>query len=295
MKVSVIISAHGSPAWLTKVLWGYECQTFNNFDVIVAEDGIHDETRAVLNDFGRISNMDIRHISHKSDGSREPRILNKAILATHSDYIIFSNDHCVPRNDFVEAHMMQARRRHFLTGGYFRVPLKISKAITREDIATLFAFDWRWLFAHGLTPTKLLWMSNQKIIRRLFGTAFPFWRGFNSSAWKEDILSINGFNEDLYMGEHNWDFGDRLVRRGVQGISVRESAICIYLDRARDMMRKQDNPQKKLNKDKNLRTGAWAVNGISKTGSDDQGENSRWFDNPPSAEFAGGHIPDSSR
>lgn len=269
MKVSIIISTHGSPAWLEKVLWGYECQTFNNFDLIIAEDGAEKETRELIDDYVKISNMDIRHLWQDSKGDEEPRILNQAVVACQSDYIIFSNDHCIPRNDFVEVHMTRAKRHYFLSGGFFKVPLRVSKAITREDITTLFAFDLRWLFAHGLKPLKIFQLTNQRVMERLFSGitgSSTDWRGFNSSAWKDDILSINGFNEDLKKGEHNLDFGERLFRRGVRGVQVRQDAICIHLDQLRGLARNQAFFRRKVDSGRiKLRTGAWAVNGISKS------------------------------
>lgn len=39
MKLSVIITTYNSPVWLQKVLWGYEVQTFRDFEVVIADDG----------------------------------------------------------------------------------------------------------------------------------------------------------------------------------------------------------------------------------------------------------------
>jgi len=270
MKVAVIISTHGTPAWLQKTLWGYECQTYNNFEVIIAEGGTCEETRALINGFGQKSGMNIRHISEGGNEDQEAHILNRAIASTNSDYLIFSNDHCIPRNDFVEVHMKRSRKHHFLAGGYFSVPMKVSKAITREDIGTLFAFDWRWLFDHGLQPAKWIGMTNQRLLDKLFerfSSAPPPWCGFNSSAWREDILSVNGFNEDLTRGDYDWDFGERLVRRGVAGIHVRNDAICLCLERVRELTRDPDESARRADRNRiKLQTGAWAVNGISKSG-----------------------------
>ena len=38
-EISIIISTYNAEAWLEKVLWSYEGQTFKNFEVLIADDG----------------------------------------------------------------------------------------------------------------------------------------------------------------------------------------------------------------------------------------------------------------
>ena len=45
MTVSVIISTYNRPAWLQKVIWGYECQTYEDFELIIADDGSQQPTK----------------------------------------------------------------------------------------------------------------------------------------------------------------------------------------------------------------------------------------------------------
>jgi len=47
MTVTVIISTYNHPKWLEKVLWGYECQSYENFNIIIADDGSGDETSSI--------------------------------------------------------------------------------------------------------------------------------------------------------------------------------------------------------------------------------------------------------
>ena len=39
MQVSVVVSTYNQPEWLEKVLWGYNMQSFKDFEVIIVEDG----------------------------------------------------------------------------------------------------------------------------------------------------------------------------------------------------------------------------------------------------------------
>ena len=65
MKISVIFTTYNSPAWLEKVLWGFQYQTDDNFEVIVADDGSGQETRDIIEKFQRESDLE-RQITTRS-------------------------------------------------------------------------------------------------------------------------------------------------------------------------------------------------------------------------------------
>jgi len=47
----------------------------------------------------------IIHVWQEDEGFQKSRILNKAILACTSDYILMSDGDCIPKSDFVEQHI----------------------------------------------------------------------------------------------------------------------------------------------------------------------------------------------
>ena len=47
-KISVIISTYNAEEWLKKVLWGFNCQIFKDFEVVVADDGSGPKTKQLL-------------------------------------------------------------------------------------------------------------------------------------------------------------------------------------------------------------------------------------------------------
>src|SRR5690242_8783328 len=81
---------------------------------------------------------------------RKSQILNKAICAASTEYLIFTDGDCIPRADFVEVHVRNARAGKFLSGGYFMLPMSTSKTITKDDILSGTAFRVKWLIAHGV-------------------------------------------------------------------------------------------------------------------------------------------------
>ena len=76
MKTSVIFTTYNSPDWMEKVLWGFFNQTVSDFEIIIADDGSGDETRARINQLATKSPISLRHIWQPDQGFQKSRILN---------------------------------------------------------------------------------------------------------------------------------------------------------------------------------------------------------------------------
>ncbi|NND80648.1 MAG: glycosyltransferase, partial [Maribacter sp.] len=100
--VSVIISTYNKPKWLEKVLWGFNCQTYKDFEVIIADDGSGPETKELIDMMRGKVGYRIDHVWQEDEGFQKCRILNLAILACTTDYIIMTDGDCIPREDFVQ-------------------------------------------------------------------------------------------------------------------------------------------------------------------------------------------------
>jgi glycosyltransferase involved in cell wall biosynthesis len=237
MKISVIISTYNNPAWLEKVIWGYEQQTYQDFEFVIADDGSGDETRRLIECYRQNSSLTIIHVWHEDKGFQKSAILNKAVAASTSDYLLFSDGDCIPRKDFVATHVKHAQAGYFLSGGYFKLPMETSKAITREDVINENAFDINWLHSNGLKKTykelKLVSRGLQQRLLNFFTPAKPTWNGHGSSGWKKDILEVNGYNEEMQYGGQDRELGERLVNLGLKGKQIRYSAVCVHLDHKR--------------------------------------------------------------
>ena len=150
MKTSVIFTTYNSPDWLEKVLWGFFAQTVSDFEIIIADDGSRDDTRERIAYLSAASPVPIRHIWQPDEGFQKSRILNKAIAAAQGDYLIFTDGDCIPREDFVAEHLRHAEEGCYLSGGYFKLPLDISKAITKDDVTSQRVFSADWLRQQGM-------------------------------------------------------------------------------------------------------------------------------------------------
>ncbi len=237
MKFGVIITTYNSPAWLEKVLWGYENQSDNDFEVIIADDGSGDKTKQLLEKFKQRKKLNILHVWHKDDGFRKTEILNKAIVATKSDYLMFTDGDCIPRSDIIEVHKRHAQKGSFCSAGYFKLTLAVSELISEDDVKTGKPFDYQWLLKKGQPKTlkamKLTAKGKKAVIYNSLTPTKPTWNGANSSAFKEDLLAINGFDERLQYGGLDRELGERLVNKGIKGKQIRYSTVCVHLDHKR--------------------------------------------------------------
>lgn len=127
LKMSVVLSTCNQPAWLEKVLWGYEAQDSKDFELIVADDGSRKETYDMLQRVVPQLSYQVKHVWHEDKGFRKCDILNKGILAVQTDYLLFSDGDCIPRKDFVSTHLSLRRKGRFLSGGYHKLSMDLSK------------------------------------------------------------------------------------------------------------------------------------------------------------------------
>ena len=235
--ISVIISTYNHPEWLKKVLWSYEQQSFKNFELIIADDGSDESTRQLIEQTRKKVSYPIQHIWHKDNGFQKTIILNKATVASKGQYLVYSDGDCIVRKDFLQTHIDRRAQGYFLSGGYFKLPMSISKLISKEDIENQCCFDINWLKQHGLKASfKNNKITAKGIKEKLLNTLTPTiatWNGHNSSGWKEDILNANGYDERMQYGGEDRELGERLFNMGIKAKQIRYSAICLHLDHVR--------------------------------------------------------------
>ncbi|MDG5815332.1 glycosyltransferase family 2 protein [Chitinispirillales bacterium ANBcel5] len=237
LSMSVIITTYNQPKWLAKVLWGFETQSYGDFEIVIADDGSGKETQQVIEMFKERTSLNVIHVWHPDEGFRKCTILNKAILKSSGDYLVFTDGDCIPRSDFLLHHYLNAQENRFLSGGYLKLDTEVSHAITRDDIMNGNPFSIKWLLKNGQPLTlKLAKLSKSPIFTSIMNsltTTKPTWNGHNSSGWKSDLVKVNGYNEQMQYGGLDRELGERLVNAGVQGKQIRYSAVCVHLNHPR--------------------------------------------------------------
>lgn len=226
MTCSLIISTYNWPQALELVLESVFRQRTLPDEVIVADDGSTPETEAVVKAFAKRSPIPLQHIWHEDNGFRAATIRNKAIARASGPYIIQIDGDIILHRSFVRDHLRSARHGVYLYGTRVRIlekflPVLFSKRQT--DFS---------LFSSGIARTLRALHSN--LLSDIVGRpkAFLKWNvlGCNVSFWKEDFLSINGYNEEFNgWGLEDTDLAARFHHQGLSGKRLKFNAIAYHI------------------------------------------------------------------
>ena len=231
--IAVIVTTYNRPDALAAALAGYAAQSDRDFELLIADDGSTADTRAAIEAFRKHAPFKLIHIWHEDQGFRAAAIRNRALAATHAEYIVFSDGDCVPRPDFVAQHRRLAERGCFVSGNR----ILLSAAFTRRVLsAALPIHDWKlpaWLVAWAKRDVNRFLPLIALPVGALRNAAPQRWEGVktcNLAAWRDDLVRVNGLDE-AYSG---WGLEDsdlvvRLLHAGVAHKSGRYAAPVLHL------------------------------------------------------------------
>ena len=94
-RVSVIVTTYNWPEALEVVLRALAQQQRPPDEVVVADDGSREDTRRLLERIARDYPIALRHSWHEDNGFRVALARNRAIAASHGDYVILLDGHSI--------------------------------------------------------------------------------------------------------------------------------------------------------------------------------------------------------
>ncbi len=197
---SVVVAFYNKLRELELVLAGFERQSFRDFEIIIADDGSRPEVVTDLEALMARSPLRIRHVWQEDRGFRKNRILNQAILAADSDYLIFVDGDCIPHRHFVAGHWRQREAGVFLTGRRANLSEGLSARLTPEAVRQgvlerLWGpLTWDALLGRSQRLEQAVYLRSPRlqawINRKPRGLI-----GCNMSMWRADLEAIGGFDE----------------------------------------------------------------------------------------------------
>jgi glycosyltransferase involved in cell wall biosynthesis len=218
------------------VLAGFERQTKNSFEIIVADDGSGEEKVKDLESLSNEMPFPMIHIRQEDKGFRKNRILNKAIKAANSDYLIFIDADCIPHFRFIEEHISYSEKGSCLTGRRVNLSHKYTQTLSQQKVRegiiekSNFALIKDGLFGESFYVEKGFYFKS-RLLRNLFNKKVRGLLGCNFSLYKEDMLNINGFDERYEapsIGEDS-DVEFRLKLNGIKIVSLNHIAVQYHL------------------------------------------------------------------
>jgi glycosyltransferase involved in cell wall biosynthesis len=234
MLISVIITTFNRPDALASVLEGYLAQSDCQFDLIVADDGSSEETKELVLTYGKRAVFPVAYVWQEDRGFRAGAIRNKALMKTRADYIIFSDGDCIPLPDFVARHRLLAEKGWFVVGNRILLNETFTNRVLLNHVPV---HNWgarKWLDArvrgHVNRWLPLLHLPITSSFRKWQNQRWEGAMTCNLSAWRDDLLFINGFDE-IYSG---WGLEDsdlviRLIQSGLKRKSARFAAPVLHL------------------------------------------------------------------
>jgi glycosyltransferase involved in cell wall biosynthesis len=205
--------------------------------VVIADDGSGEATKEVISAAQANLGFPIKHVWHEDNGFQKSTILNKATLATENDYLVFTDGDCIPHPEFLATHERLSYEGGFLSGGYCKLPIELSRLITEADIQSGQAFDVKWLRKRGKisgsSKRKLGLKTPLNALADILTTTKPTWNGCNSSTWRKHIIEVNGHNEQMQYGGQDREMGERLLNLGLKPLQIRHRAVLLHLDHKR--------------------------------------------------------------
>ncbi|MEI6754746.1 MAG: glycosyltransferase [Paludibacter sp.] len=270
--VSLIISFYNKIELLKFIFAALERQTYRNFEVIIADDGSKPEIVEQINQLKSNYYFTICHVWQEDNGWQKNKILNKAILASEGDYLIFIDGDCIPHKRFIQEHIENRTQNQVISGRRILLTDKISIKITLRKIQNGYFDFWVGipLFFQTVFEAKKTYMEDMIRIRSLFLRKLllkdrrRYLLGCNYSIWKRDLLKVNGFDERfIYPGTgEDTDLEERLARIGVFCISKKHLVTIFHFYHVH--FDTNYEPNKKLYEENNQNKVSFTPHGIIK-------------------------------
>jgi glycosyltransferase involved in cell wall biosynthesis len=232
--LAVILTTYNRPDALSAVLEGYLLQKDRDFEMIVADDGSTSETAQIVEKYQAKADFHIAHVWQEDRGFRAAAIRNRALARTHAEYIVFSDGDCIPLPHFVEQHRRLAEIGWFLSGNRVLIGETLTRAVLGEKIPVSLWTARRWWRAaihrqiNRFMP--LLYFPAPSPLRKIPARRWEGVMTCNLSAWRTDLMKINGFDETYCgWGLEDSDLVIRLLHAGVYRKSTRFAAPVLHL------------------------------------------------------------------
>jgi cellulose synthase/poly-beta-1,6-N-acetylglucosamine synthase-like glycosyltransferase len=246
-KTTIIISVYNDTVALRAIFEALTLQSEKSFAIIVSEDG---ESQGMAKEVSAARDIfpNIIHLTQPDQGFLKNRALNKAVLASPTEHLIFIDGDCVPHPQFIAGHLAYAKNgvvncgRRVELGKYFSTRIRLHPVETINILAS----PWRYLlyairlFHDDIKNYELGFYSPwlQSISRK--DTSIM---GCNFSLQRDDLLAINGFNEEYTspgFGEDS-DIAVRLKKGGCSLLSNKLVTVQYHLHHPRGARGSDEN------------------------------------------------------
>lgn len=255
--LAVVVPTYNAPEALEANLESLARQADRPDEVLVADDGSKEPTRAVVDAFR--SRLPLDHVWHPDDGFRLSEIRNKAIAKSRCDYIVLLDGDTVAHRRFVEDHRAFAHAGRAVAAGRCGVSGFHGKPMPVPTPLQLVAWHLSGRIFNDTDRNPQSFATRSKGVLKGIRTPWASYRKFaesggnrvaggNLAFWRSDAVAINGFDESFIgWGQEDEDFCHRLRRSGREMWQLLGRAVCFHINhptkpatpRNRDLMKEE--------------------------------------------------------
>lgn len=227
ISTSLSVSTYNWPDALNLCLLSIKRQKTLPDEVIIADDGSKDDTRELIIRHQADFPVPLSHIWQPDEGFQLAQIRNKAIAAARYDYIIQIDGDLILHPQFIADHISFSREKSFVSGSRVMIGENLSKTLIDKQITNISIFS-------NDIKNKLNGLRS-KLLRNCFFGSYKtddiyYLRGCNMAFWRNDLIAVNGFNEDFTgWGREDNEIAARLMNAGIQKRTLKFGGVIFHV------------------------------------------------------------------
>ncbi|NOU60649.1 glycosyltransferase family 2 protein [Marinifilum caeruleilacunae] len=226
ISVSLLITTYNSPKFLDLVFRSILKQTVQPDEIVIGDDGSKEDTKELIDSYREKFSCKLKHVWQEDDGFQRCRILNKAIAAVSSDYILQLDGDVMLHPQFIEDHLSVVQEKQFVCGNRcFVLKSKTEKLVAGPSDIGLNLFNIKKRKRFFRIPALSPLYRNKRNNTSRKGNV-----GCHMAYWKKDMVAINGYNEDFVgWGYEDIEMVERLMNSGVKKTTLLMMALQYHL------------------------------------------------------------------
>lgn len=227
MNTTLIITTYNWPEALDLVMESTTKQSIMPDQIIIADDGSGQETIDVVQAWQEKHPGSVIHCWQDDLGFRLSKSRNNAIAQATGDYIIMIDGDMVLHKHFIRDHLRFAEKGYFVQG--WRAMLTATGSqdlLASRKTPTLFSPAIKDL-KNRTYSVSLYWLQLLAVGRK---TSIGGTKGCNMAFWRQDVLDVNGFNQDFEgWGKEDNEFAQRMKNAGILRKRLRHGGVAFHL------------------------------------------------------------------
>jgi GT2 family glycosyltransferase len=179
--------------------------------------------------------LEFKYVHQEDKGFRRSKILNKAVMESDAEYLMFIDPDCILHPRCMEEHFQHRENKVLIAGRRVDLSPGLSTRLTPELIRNGWLWDNRIpLLLDGLRnwtehAENSVYIRN-RLIRSMLNRKEKGILGSHFSLHRKDFIDVNGFDERFtHYGGEDTDLDNRLRRNGVKIKTLKHIAIQYHI------------------------------------------------------------------